>query len=295
MKRLFFVLSSFMLVLNSCNKNAIEKTSPTPLNEIAANDFTFKITASLFANQGRGIFGETDTEATLLQNIDSVGKWHNQFLDTVFAKISRANTTICKPGFNDSIDAWSKAFFQTKNIGTTGSLLRYSKTLEPDTVRPVNDSRYSLLAATYLNKIDTLTAHFRFDSTAQYVNKYDSLAVLVKNNSSPIITNQERIMLLGSISLSKNSALYWNSNKNKWFTYFNGNCGRPATCLSCKLSPTEKAVLQADSKGAIAGAIGSAPGGPMIFAGALVGGGVMSCVKAIRIGTHSDGWLDWLF
>ena len=129
-------------------------------------------------------------------------------------------------------------------------------------------------------------------------------------------SDEEKIIVGSGIVVAKYSAQYWNLNLDNWIKYYSAmpcspnnqindkglqNSGKrvklknEANKKNRKLRPHEKQVLQDDCKGAIGGAIASAGGGPLCFAGALIGGAGASCISAITIGFGIRHITDWFW
>jgi hypothetical protein len=92
--------------------------------------------------------------------------------------------------------------------------------------------------------------------------------------------------------VAKYSSRYWKNNLSKWDEYYSAmSCGPNSLG---KLSPVERSVLQADSKGALAGALAGVASVPGAFATALVGGGMASCIAGVCHGFKITHITDWL-
>ena len=237
------------------------------------------------------------SNAQIASYIDSVGIWHNQYLDSFVAVMQRnnyGNPLLMTLGYE--FDIVSHSFH--KNLGITYTDSSYfARTSSPLDTAYIYPTGFSTAATNTLVSLYQALDQAEDVDLPVFLNTCDSLKLIALNISD----QRERVICGSTISVAKYSALYWGSEKgNDFLNYFRSKVGSVQPRGGIKLKPHEKTIVKADVRGAIGGAtIGAATGAiagaavgaiPGAFAGGILGSGRESAKAAL---VHAFPVLEW--
>lgn len=289
------IFLTLTILIFSCKKTVNSQVDETKYNPSAVSFDKQKLLILLHGSSAaKGISDDETFMANLSENLDSIGAWHNEFLDYIFTHTVQKDLSMCdKPGYKN-YNTWGKDFYESKGIHFNEDFVDFyvEHKIENQPVYPrieLSESANSILYLLdkYIDESDKIELE-------QFIENCDDLKATC---ISTLVKDNEKVAVGTAISVAKYSAQYWHKNFDTWNNYYSSMVCSPKYNYSGKMSPTEKKVLQADTGGAISGAIGGGIGGGLvgIVAGAVLVGGWSSCVSAICIGFKIDHITDWLW
>lgn len=237
------------------------------------------------------------SDAQIAAYIDSVGIWHNQYLDTFITVMQRNNYG--SPSMNTLVPEFDKAshiYYKQLGVRHTDSSY-FSRTSAPNDTAYLYPSGFSSAATHTLGSLYQAIDQVQQVDLPVFLHTCDSLKLIALH-----ISNQrERVICGSAISVAKNSAMYWGSEKgNAFLNFFRTKVGSPKPRGGIKLQPHEKTIVKADVKGAIKGAVAGGTGGAIVgvgigaVPGALGGAVLFSGVESAKSALiHAFPVLDW--
>ena len=259
----------------------------------------------------------TSTYPDYLYNVNLVGTKHNEYLDSMYAKLSRMksdvesqpNTPLVNFVINEAVIFADNNDFDVTNIDTTGLTDSYYDTLSISSFLDTN-SFLSQAAENILYQLDsTLNVYANDGMTLMQFETYCDMQITIAYSLG---SSTEAYIVGLTLSVAKNSANYWNSKYDDWMTLLEEAESMPVTknfelnknSRNAKflLSSNARRVIASDIAGAVSGAIGgamagSAFGGPIGalavgVANAMVCGGATSAISAVAIVVRVPWWLQ---
>lgn len=229
----------------------------------------------------------------LNKQLEQLGQNHNDFLSFMYSKTKDNNLSLCDKKSYKILNQWAKDFFASKKANWDGDFVDFYSTNKWDEQPLYPRRELSDEANKYLEKLSQQIDLLNENNIPDFAIFCDDLKekALIELKS-----DNEAVVVGSAIAIAKYSCEYWNKHLVDWVTFYSGMPCSPN--FQAKMSPTEKKILQADTAGAISGAIGGIAIPPPIagsVAGALVQGGWASCVSGICIGFKIDRITDWLW
>lgn len=222
------------------------------------------------------LFSDNDLE----NNLELLGKLHNDCMTDYFNSVTQQSLQLNdQPNFDNHLRTTLQNFFENKGvILNEGNIYPCVNSAQP----LWGNSDYQTNLSSDAQQIISNVVDLFNDESVDYYDLIQELNSL-KSQAYSLNNDTEKTIVLSMIVVGINSTEYWYTHAEDWRNYF-GNSGGLST-LSSKSSVLKKVGLS-DAIGAVRGGIGGvALGGPAgIFAGALVGASVNSCVRAIVYG-----------